>query len=356
MSSPEQQSGQTEGAQETQSSAPSHGISRRNFILGGLSALGLAAIGEGARRALNKSSDNVLTDPTLKPTEPAPTFTPEPTATPEATSTPEKIRTLEEQLGYKLYPESVIKYEGKYINMHLGVDQDVVDNDQCDDPPFGKVNCLPIEKFYLSSDYVKEKGGIEMTDEQLIAALEDGILTGHLVNLRKNEKYADWTLDDLKERIKRIENGEDLEIPTYKVYGGYNGPAIGMPPGIDVDVTKDVYIHKVHKQALVKLNAGAAYGYKRLDDGSYVEEIWDTSGFSSRKNDIFLYTSVPSHIANGLVLAKYDYLHDGAHHSPGIGPRGGEIVADVKEVFKPMFPVYDIESENVAGVFKVDVK
>jgi len=115
MSNPEEAPKVVEDVQEEQDSHKK-GVTRRNFILGGLSALGLAVIGEGARRKLNKDSDSILTDPTLKPTEPAPTFTPEatqePTQEPVETNTPEAPPLPEAKLPYK-YINANIYADGK---------------------------------------------------------------------------------------------------------------------------------------------------------------------------------------------------------------------------------------------------
>jgi hypothetical protein len=346
-----------------------HGHRGRNILLAvggtvaGGAVIGGGLVASGAFDSGSPDSGHVqITDATPGFTPPpgtviaeTPTAIRTPTEIP-ATSTPEKPkRTLEEQLGYSLAPDSIFKYQGPDVEIDFGVQKEVQTRTSCDLGPYGKIACSPFQRISLSGEGLKKYANVDMSDAELVRRLNDAVLEGHLVNLRKEEQYANWTLQDLKTRLQDIKAGKNVEHPKYPIASGFKEDEKFIQP-IEIDASMPVYIHTITNPGKIAvITSQQSYNYRQVNNGSLVIEKWNPSGdgpnpkYPTAHMETWTFAYF---IGTGFTAASYPVLQDGQQHDLSVtSALGVEFNRTAKPIYDLLIPVQDQQNQLQVGIF-----
>jgi hypothetical protein len=174
--------------------------------------------------------------------------------------------------------------------------------------------------------------------------------------LRREDKYASWTVQDLKARIQEIKAGKNVEHPTYSIASGHIEDNKRIEP-IQIDASMPVYIHAIENPGYVKITGQQSYEFRQVNNGSLVIGMWTSGGDGKIPTSTGVFArretfSAGLGISTAFIIASYPIYQDGAQHD--LQPIGAEITAKEKPIKTLLVPVYDVPGQLIVGIFNAE--
>lgn len=230
----------------------------KRTIAGGLGIIALTAAGFLGLNKIN-SEDNgserpgvIITDSTLEPTTPPPTFTPESIPTPETTPTKEPEKSP--------YEFSVMKTIG---NVTLSIENKLTTRTKCPDPTMPKnsaslVDCSPMTDVVIHNDeYPDLEKDMEKTKQKAF----------YYAWINQEDGRKDISFEEYQEKLKE---GVDLSFKTW----GFEGNSF-LPGEIIINPTDDLHIDWLAEPTVTfKPFTSFGIGYRKINNELHIE-LWN---------------------------------------------------------------------------------